>query len=247
MGALHRLGGGGGTSAAAGFTRHRGPLSGGPPSGRRQRGHAPASASAIGQAHKAAGHPSPVAEKDMRLTIAGIARTDYRSQAQAAPLDVAALKSLLPLPSVPGWGMWCDGKRRLRCQAGALDIALVLLVSDAGLRRSEAADLTRGDAVRRPDGTGRITMCRSKTDATYDELGAWVPLRYSGELRRLPLIAGVEDDYSGYSGRVRMATRMGPTAPPPATSYAKDGGVPSPWLPAPLRPSRPELLGNGCA
>ena len=48
---------------------------------------------------------------------------------------------------------------------GAVDIALALLVSDAGLRRSEAAELTWEYAVRWPDGSGRITVRRSKTDA----------------------------------------------------------------------------------
>ena len=47
-----------------------------------------------------------------------------------------------------------------------MDIALALLVSDAGLRRSEAAELKWGDVARWPDGWGRTTVRRSKTDAT---------------------------------------------------------------------------------
>ena len=45
------------------------------------------------------------------------------------------------------------------------DVALVALLSDAGLRRSEAAALTWGDVQRWDDGSGRITVVRSKTDA----------------------------------------------------------------------------------
>ena len=39
------------------------------------------------------------------------------------------------------------------------------VLSDAGLRRSEAAALTWGDVQRWDNGSGRITVVRSKTDA----------------------------------------------------------------------------------
>ena len=39
------------------------------------------------------------------------------------------------------------------------------VLSDAGLRRSEAAILTWGNVQRWDDGSGRITVIRSKTDA----------------------------------------------------------------------------------
>ena len=45
------------------------------------------------------------------------------------------------------------------------DLALVSVLSDTGLRRSEAAALTWGDVARWDDGSGRITVVRSKTDA----------------------------------------------------------------------------------
>ena len=38
------------------------------------------------------------------------------------------------------------------------------VLSDGGLRRSEAAALTWGDVQRWDDGSGRITVIRSKTD-----------------------------------------------------------------------------------
>ena len=44
------------------------------------------------------------------------------------------------------------------------DLALVAVLSDAGLRRSEASSLTWGDVQRWDDGSGRITVIRSKTD-----------------------------------------------------------------------------------
>ena len=44
------------------------------------------------------------------------------------------------------------------------DLALVAVLSDGGLRRSEASSLIWGDVQRWDDGSGRITVLRSKTD-----------------------------------------------------------------------------------
>ena len=82
-----------------------------------------AGATAVGQAHKAAGHPSRVAEEAVGLTIAGIARSDHRSQAQAAPLDAgldaAALDAVIAAARrVPGGTPRRAGERRRRRPAG---------------------------------------------------------------------------------------------------------------------------------
>ena len=53
---------------------------------------------------------------------------------------------------------------RLR-KGGSLTWPWWAVLSDAGLRRSEAAALTWGDVQRWDDGSGRITVIRSKTDA----------------------------------------------------------------------------------
>ena len=50
-------------------------------------------------------------------------------------------------------------------------MALVAALSDAGLRRSAAAALTWGDVVRWDDGSGRITVIRSKTDVEAQGAG----------------------------------------------------------------------------
>ena len=47
---------------------------------------------------------------------------------------------------------------------GLVDIALVAVMRDALLRRPEAADLLWDDVERAPDGSGRLTVRRSKTD-----------------------------------------------------------------------------------
>ena len=119
---------------------------------------------------------------------------------------------------------------------GKFDVALVAVLSDAGLRRSEAAALTWGDVQRWEDSSGRVTVVRSKTDA--EALGAVVAitlaamcaldairptgvgndvkvfgLSESQIARRVKVIAkaaGLADweFFSGHSGRVGMARRM---------------------------------------
>ena len=49
-------------------------------------------------------------------------------------------------------------------ERGKFDEALVAVLSDAGLRRSEEAALTWGDVRRWEDSSGRINLVRSKTD-----------------------------------------------------------------------------------
>ena len=203
-----------------------------------------ASATAVGQAHRVAGHPSPVADEAVRLTIAGIARTDHRTQAQAAPLDAAALDAIIAAakrPRVGRHGVLESADYAAR--RGAVDIALALLVSDAGLRRSEVAELTWCDVVRWPDGSGRVTARRSKTDAVgsgavvyatpramaaldairrddedgeelvFGGLGA---VQLSRRIAAAAAHAGLEGDYSGHSGRVGMAVRMATHGAPTA-------------------------------
>ena len=121
-------------------------------------------------------------------------------------------------------------------------MALVAALSDAGLRRSEAAALTWGDVQRWDDGSGRITVIRSKTDVeaqgavvaitpvAMKVLDALRPVGVGSEekvfglsesqiARRVKVIAkavGLTDweFFSGHSGRVGMARRMAQNGTP---------------------------------
>ena len=121
-------------------------------------------------------------------------------------------------------------------------MALVAALSDAGLRRSEASSLTWGDVQRWDDGSGRITVIRSKTDAeaqgavvaiTPAAMKALEAIRPAGVAseekvfglsesqiaRRVKVIAkaaGLADweSFSGHSGRVGMARAHGPERRP---------------------------------
>ena len=119
-------------------------------------------------------------------------------------------------------------------ERGRFDLALV-----AGLRRSEAAALTWGDVQRWDDGSGRITVIRSKTDveaqgavvavppAAMDALSALRPAGAGGEVRVFGLsesqiarrvkaitrAAGLAD-WEYFSGRGGMARRMAQNGAP---------------------------------
>ena len=121
-------------------------------------------------------------------------------------------------------------------------MALVAALSDGGLRRSEAAALTWGDVHRWEDGSGRITVLRSKTDVeaqgavvsitsaamrgldTIRPMGVTSSEKVFGLsewqiARRVKVIAQVAGQagwefFSGHSGRVDMARRHGPERRP---------------------------------
>ena len=116
------------------------------------------------------------------------------------------------------------------------------VLSDVGLRRSEEAPLTWGDVQCWDDGSGRITVIRSKTgtevqgavvaitSAAMQALDAIRPVGVAGDekvfglsesqiARRVKAIAkaaGLADweFFSGHSGRVGMARRMAQNGAP---------------------------------
>ena len=155
-------------------------------------------------------------------------------QAGALTADVLAVIRLTAVqPRLRGRGLETVEQAQDR---GRFDVALVAALSDAGLRRSEAAALTWGDVQRWDDGSGRITVIRSKTDveaqgtvvaitpAAMRALDAIQPVGVGGEVkvfglsesqiaRRVKVIAraaGLADWelFSVHSGRVGMARRM---------------------------------------
>ena len=84
-------------------------------------------------------------------------------QSGALTADVLAVIRLTAVqPRKRGRGIETPEQAAVRAR---FDLALVAVLSDGGLRRSEAAVLTWGDVQRWDDGSGRITVIRSKTDA----------------------------------------------------------------------------------
>ena len=199
-------------------------------------------ASAIAKAHQWAKLESPCRDPGVRASLKGWGRRLAKPQRQSGALtaDVLAVIRLTAVqPRRRGRGFETPEQAAER---GRFDLALVAVLSDAGLRRSEASSLTWGDVQRWDDGSGRITVVRSKTDVEADgavvaitpaamqALEAIRPVRAGGEVkvfgqsesqiaRRVKAIAkaaGLADWelFSGHSGRVGMARRMAQNGAP---------------------------------
>ena len=123
----------------------------------------------------------------------------------------------------------------------ASDLAIIGVLADGGLRRSEAAALTWGDVELWDGGTGRITVQKGKnqvepatvavTAATARALREIRPtdadptspmFGLTGEalgnrVRAAARTASLGDGFIGHSGRIGMAPRMVATGAPKAT------------------------------
>ena len=120
--------------------------------------------SAIAKAHEWAKQDSPCRDTGVRASLKGWGRRLAKPQRQAGALtaDVLAVIRLTAIqPRRRGRGIETPEQAAER---GKVDLALVAALSDAGLRRSEAAALTWGDVQRGDDGSGGLTVIRSKTD-----------------------------------------------------------------------------------
>ena len=198
--------------------------------------------SAISKAHEWAKLESPCRDPGVRASLKGWGRRLAKPQRQSGALtaDVLAVIRLTAVqPRKRGRGVETAQQAAERAK---LDLALVAVLSDAGLRRSEASSLTWGDVVRWDDGSGRITVVRSKTDAeaqgatvaiTPAAMGALSAIRPAGvasdvkvfglsesqiarRVKAIARAAGLEDweYFSGHSGRVGMARRMAQNGAP---------------------------------
>ena len=106
-------------------------------------------------------------------TLRGLSRQIGVSQKQARPLDadaLAAIRATALNPRRSRGGSLETEETALR--RGWLDIALASVMSDAGLRISEAAALRWRDVLDADDGAGLIYIERSKTDQAGE--GAYV-------------------------------------------------------------------------
>ena len=193
--------------------------------------------SAIVDAHKREGLESPV-NAGVTETLRGLARQVGVSQKQAKPLDADALAAIRATAFTPrrsrGGSLESEGTALKR---GRLDVALASVLSDAGLRVSEAAQLRLRDVLDAEDGAGLVYIERSKTDQTGE--GAYVAItpetlvalkrlrqdsgvmpdadalvfglsmsQISRRVDGMARAAGLGEGYSSHSGRVGLAIRM---------------------------------------
>ena len=98
-------------------------------------------------------------------TMSGLSRMHGLAQSQATGFTDAHLAAVEATALIPrrGRGGRLESPDTAR-RRGLVDIALLYTMRDGLLRRSEAASLRWEDVVAWEDGTGRITIVRSKTD-----------------------------------------------------------------------------------
>ena len=193
---------------------------------------------AISHAHAAAGisqNENPARHPVVAETIKGW-RNVAPAPAQVDALTAPALARIRETARLPRRGRGGNVESTETAQVrGAVDLAIVGVMSDGGLRRSEAAALTWGNIEFWPDGSARITIRKSKnqtepatvavTDTTARALREIQPdeaeplvsevlvFGLTGEalasrVRASARAAGLGDGFSGHSGRIGMARRM---------------------------------------
>ena len=121
---------------------------------------------AIGAAHRDTGQVDPVPHDGVRRVLQGLARQAAgrgRGQAQGLTADdCAAILATAAIPRRTGRGVESE---TAAAERGAVDKAIVGLLFQGGLRRSEAAALRWADVQEATDGHGVLVYVRrSKTD-----------------------------------------------------------------------------------
>ena len=122
---------------------------------------------AIAAAHRLGGHKDPTSRPLVKATMKRLAREHGKLRKQAKGLTseaLAAVKATAQIRRVH------QGKRRRKetdaeaAKRSLVDLALLQVMRDGLLRRSEASALRWGDVELLDDGSGRLHVVRSKTD-----------------------------------------------------------------------------------
>ena len=171
-----------------------------------------------------AGVPDPTRHELVRRALRGASRLLRRNSRQATGLTHRDMLKIRPIAKPKQWALLC-------------------LMRDCLLRRSEASAARWRDLVREPDGSGRLTVPHSKTDQTGkgavlyvtdhtmlalkvirpwptpavgEKIFGWSAGSISRNISQLAERAGLKGDYSGHSPRVGMAqdlARLGASLP----------------------------------
>ena len=191
---------------------------------------------ALAAVHRATGHEDPTDNEGVRRILQGISRARGRAQKQAKPLTaeaLAAVKATAGHRRQLGHGEKGQESAERASWRGLVDVALLSILRDGLLRRSEAAALSWGDLEFREDGSALLQVRRSKTDpgaegvVLYIGQGAaaalWAirpaeelldmkgsvfglsPRQLSRRVKAAARAADLGDGFSGHSGRVGMA------------------------------------------
>ena len=190
---------------------------------------------ALAAVHKTHGHDDPTDHEGVRKVMKGIARSHGRAQKQAKPLTAEALAAVRATANTRrplGDGRKQESAERVSWR-GRVDLALLSVLRDGLLRRSEAHLLTWADVDFRNNGTALLQLHRSKTDQEGEGVVLYIGKHAADALRAIrpaeelldlqaPVFnlspqqigrrvtaaakaAGLGEGFTGHSGRVGMA------------------------------------------
>ncbi len=190
--------------------------------------------SAIGYYAKEKDMKAPLEFALVRKVMHGIERDCTHQPRQAKGISESDMEAIRRTACEPR--QTASGRVERQCTAtkrGRKEVALIAVMRDALLRRSEASALTWGDVEFHEDGSGIVIIRRSKTSlsarALYigpeavADLKRYMPTtnpdpkariwKWSGETIRVHIrdtckAAGLEGDYTGHSCRVGMAQTL---------------------------------------
>lgn len=153
---------------------------------RAESGAAPATVrmdcAGIAAAHRAIGADDPIRREALRQAMRSIVRTNRdKGRGQVQGVDWVSADHVAALAEDDG------------SVAGLRDGALIRIGSDALLRVSELAALTVADLEVRPDGSGTVTIRRSKTDQGGRGHVRFLGAQTVAAIRRYQQVAGVAD------------------------------------------------------
>ena len=173
---------------------------------------------AIAAAHRLGKHSDPTSASLVKATVKRLAREHGKPRKQAKGLTrdaLAAVKATAQIQRVH------QGKRRRKeteteaAKRSLVDLALLQVMRDGLLRRSEASALRWGDVEPLEDGSGRLHVVRSKTDQSAEgavlylgppAVGALMAIRpEAAAIDPATKMAGLGEGFSGHSPRMGMA------------------------------------------
>ena len=185
---------------------------------------------AILDTHLRAGHQVADEHRHVRNTLDSLVESDTRPQVPAMPLtsqDLAAIRHTACTPRKTSGRMPREESESAAKARVLLDIALVAVMRDGLLRRSEAAALRWGDLTQWSDGAGRLSLTGVRGSASIVFIGReavtdLVAIRPEGagfddgifglspshigkRVREAAVAADLGDGYTGDSCRVGMA------------------------------------------
>ena len=151
-------------------------------------------AAAIGAYHVQAGYENITEHKGVRLTLSGLAR-QYRNSRPQKVEGLTAIK-LAGIAATAHFPRYREGAAEAQLR-GTTDLAMIGLMRDSLLRRSEAAALTWDDLEQVEDDSGRLAIRYSKTDQEGEGAVVYVSAQTMGWLKVMRESAGERETIIG--------------------------------------------------